>query len=135
MLQNLDLKISTDAATETDAEIESTGILCQGASDTYIKNTDVTMAYDSDHILYGVMVYSPVTMSGCTIDVSDSVNGNIAVGVGGKLTAEGNHFISNDVGFSVFGEGSSRNTEEELQAMAASNSFTAPTRVLMESSF
>ena len=135
MLQNLDLKISTDAATETDAEIESTGILCQGASDTYIKNTDVTMAYDSDHILYGVMVYSPVTMSGCTIDVSDSVNGNIAVGVGGKLTAEGNHFISNDVGFSVFGEGSSRNTEEELQEMAASNSFTAPTRVLMESSF
>ncbi len=137
MLQNLDLRIKTDAATETAEEIESTGILCQSMSggDIYIKDTDVTMAYDSDHILYGVMVYCPVTMTGCKIDVRDSANGNVAVGVGDKLTAVGNNFISNDVGLSVFGDGSAGNTADELEAIAESNSFTAPTRIMAQTSF
>ena len=135
MIENLSIEIKDPKSTATSEETENNGILCQSpGGKTYIKNTDIDLSYDTDYIIYGVMVYSPVVMSGCSVDVSHSANGNVAVGANTKFTASGNTFISNDLGMSVFGD-SSGMTQEDLQEIVNNNTFQAPTRISAATTF
>lgn len=134
MLENISIEITKEENTVSAGESVNQGIGNQfDLSGTYLKDVDVTMHYYSSNILYGVMVYSPVMMSGCNIDVSDpDGNSSVAVGAGGRLIAAGNVFSSNGVGIDVFGDGGNLMDDDTLKKIAEDNTINAGTKISVQ---
>lgn len=132
MIENISISVSKEDNTKTTEETENSGILCQGGN-AYIKDTDIRLSYPSENNKVGITVYSPVTMSGCTVDVTSSEgNGHTGIFANTKLYAKGNVInAGNGVGIDVY-SGSSGMSEEELKTIAADNTINAYTKISVQ---
>lgn len=132
MIDNISISIDDAANTTTSEEDENSGILCQGGN-AYIRDTDIRLSYTSESIKVGVTGYSPVTMSGCTIDVTSS-EGNSHTGIftNSKLYASGNTITAgNGIGIDVYSDADGM-SEDELKTIVANNTINAYSKVNLQ---
>lgn len=129
MIDNISININDMAYTTTSEEEENTGILCQGGA-AYIRDTDIRLSYATDYNKTGVVIYNPVTMSGCTIDVTSSEgNGHTGIFANTKFYAAGNTIkAGNGTGISVYSDEGGM-SEEELKEIVANNTIDAYSKV------
>ena len=133
MLENIDVKV-TDVSKADGGDmgrcvyVES---LSGGAS--YMKDCNVVLRYHGENLQYGVEMTSPLYMSGCTIDVSDTNDdfwvGYICVGMGSRFLPENCLFRSNDTALGLWPAAEGEYTEEDLENILNSSTFKAGMKI------
>ena len=98
----------------------------------YVRNTDVEMRYESENILYGMLAYTPVSITGSYINVNYGINGNTAVGTNNTISAYDNVFESNSIALNLL---ASQLDEASIQELLDNNTFKAATRIAMDKSY
>ena len=98
----------------------------------YVRNTDVEMRYESENILYGILAYTPVSITGSYINVNHGINSNTAVGTNNTFSAYDNVFESNSVALNLL---ASQLDEASIQELLDNNTFKAATRIAMDKSY